>query len=95
LGSSSRKAARLEPDYGNAFPDVGTQALHEPLEESLRCVEHAVVKERAPAAERLLRHDHPVAGVLQHLGSGLRRLGVEVVVKGVGEEDHRRALWIS
>src|SRR5215203_3719235 len=74
LVSEGRNTARLEPDYRNAFPDVGTQALNEPLEEGLRGVEHAVVEERAPAAAALLRHDHPVASVLQHFGSSLRCL---------------------
>src|SRR5215218_6294207 len=95
LVPEGRHTARLEPNNGNTFPDVGTQVLHKPLEEDLRGVEHAVVEEWAPAAEWLLRHDHPVAGVLQHLGSGLRRLGVEVVVEGVGEKDYWRAPRIS
>src|SRR5215207_1223854 len=51
-----RHTARLEPNNGNTFPDVGTQVLHKPLEEDLRGVEHAVVEERTPAAEWLLRH---------------------------------------
>jgi hypothetical protein len=46
--------------------------------------EHAVVIERAAAAELHRRHDYLEAGVFQNLDRGLRRGRVKVIIPGIG-----------
>ena len=95
--SSSRKAAT----QAGSSPMTGMPAAMSRLEIVQDCapqplgrVEHAPVVERAPAAERTRRNGDPPARRLQHLRRGDRRTRPEIVVEGVGPQQHRTAVRI-
>src|SRR5262249_39051388 len=92
LVAERRYAARLEADDGRAGADVVAERVEDLPQVALREAEHAVVVERPPAAEKLLRHRDRVARGLERLDRGARDLGVELVVERVGPEDHATAL---
>src|ERR1051326_7711384 len=80
-------AAWLQHDNRNFGKQLWPKRLHHAPQINLSQVEHAVVVERTPAAEMLLRDFHGESGLLKDFSCGLRRLGKEIVVKSVWPEN--------
>ena len=81
-------AGGLEAHHRSAARDLLAQLVQDLAQLACGQIEHAVVVERAPAAEPLRLDDHPEAGVLQHLHRRLRHFGMEEVVEGIGPEQN-------
>src|SRR4051812_36171342 len=91
LVSEYRAAAGLEYHQRRAGIDLWLQRQQDALQLRLGLVEHAIVVERTPAAQRLFWQPYFEAAVLEHLDRRPRRIGIEVVVERVGPEQHLRS----
>ena len=89
LISSSLKTAtqrRFESDDGVPASISGRNSSRISRSSVFAEIEHPIVVERTAAAEAPRRDDHVVAGTFEHLERVARRLGVKVIVEGVGPE---------
>ena len=84
-------AAGLEADDGDSGFDFGREFVEDLKQERLGAVEHAVVVERASAAEIGLGDDDSEACGFQDFDGGFGGGGMEIVVESVGPEEDRRA----
>jgi hypothetical protein len=82
--------AGFKADDGDAGIDLGGKFVEDLEQERLGAVEHAVVVERASAAEVGAGDDDAEAGGLKDFDGGLGGGGVEVVVESVGPEEDGR-----
>ncbi len=63
-------------------------------QERLGAVEHAVVVERAPAAEIRARDNDSEAGGFQDFDGGFGGAGVEIIIERVGPEENGRGVQV-
>src|SRR5712691_47009 len=81
-------AARLKPDYRCARVDFRLQRVQYLAQEPFGGVEHPEIIERAPAAQRPIGDDDLVASRFEHLDCRLKWSRVQVVIEGIGPDDH-------
>src|ERR671925_1478980 len=74
-------------DHRQTGVDFAAERVHHPAQVCLGAIEHAEVIERPPAAKMRHGDTHAESGGTEHLRGGDRRLGVEIVVEGVGPKD--------
>ena len=91
--TKDRNTTRFEADDGDAGFDFGGKFVEDLKQEDLGAVEHAVVVERASAAEVGFWDDDSEARGFEDFDGGFGGAGVEVVIKRVRpEEDGRGSL---
>ena len=88
-------AAGFEADDGNAGFDFGGEFVEDLKQKRLGAVEHAVVVERASAAEIGLRDDDPEAGGFEDFDGGLGGGGQEIVIESVGPEQDGQGFRVA
>ena len=85
-------ATGFQADDGDAGFDFGREFVEDLEQEGLGAVEHAVVVERASAAEVGFGDDDAEAGGFEDFDGGFGDAGVEIVVESVGPEEDGRGI---
>ena len=80
-------ATGFEPDDGDSGFDFRGEFVEDFLQKGFRALEHSVVVERAAAAEMGFGNGDLEAKGFQDFYGGFGRVGVEVVIEGVGPEE--------
>ena len=80
----------LEADDGDSGFDFGGEFVEDLKQERLGAVEHAMVVERAAAAEVGSWDDHSEACGFEDFDGGFGGAGMEIVVESVGPEEDWR-----
>src|SRR6266481_6349776 len=90
-----RDATGFEADDGDASFDLWGEFVEDLKQERSGAVEHAVVVERASAAEVGFWDDNAEAGGFEDIDGGFRGAGVEIVIESVWPEKDWRCLCIG
>ena len=83
-------AAGFEADDGNTGFNFRREFVEDLEQKRLGAVEHAVIVERASAAEVGTRDDDSEACGFEDFDGGFGRVGMEIIVEGVGPEKNAR-----
>ena len=82
------ETARLQAHHGCSGLDRGFQVGEYFAEKLVGVIEEPIVVEGAPATQRRARHDDAESGILQYFSSGRSDAGMEIVIEGIGPENH-------
>src|SRR5260370_29532107 len=88
-------ATGLEPYDGDTGFDFGREFVEDFKQERLSAVEHAVVVERAAAAEIRFWDDDTESGGFEDFDGGFGGAGQEIIVESVGPEENGRGIPVS